>query len=164
MSIKSNSNFKDNKAACLMSSFNSGEFNSGFSSSNVLNNQHPASECNDSSLIDHSTICPTPFNLFYNLNDNKIANDENKLTPSVNAENIANDCAISSIVPDFTCCNRSILLRASSSSINAAKSSKPNDSFSNEYASAWIDSNEPNVTAIDWISGFGNQCDTLDDQ
>ena len=42
----------------------------------------------------HSTIWPTPFNLFLSLNDNKTANEENKFTPSVNAENIANDLAI----------------------------------------------------------------------
>ena len=32
---------------------------------------------------------------FLNLNDNKTANDENKFTPSVNAENIAKDLALS---------------------------------------------------------------------
>jgi len=33
--------------------------------------------------------------LLSNLNDNRTANEENKLTPSVNAEKIANDLALS---------------------------------------------------------------------
>ena len=39
----------------------------------------------------HSTICPTPLSLLSNLKESKTANEENKFTPSVNAENIAND-------------------------------------------------------------------------
>ena len=95
LSIKSNSNFKDNLAASSICAFNSGVFNSGFSFNKVLNNQHPALECKDSSLILHSTICPTPFNLLRILNESKIANELNKFTPSVKAENIANDLALS---------------------------------------------------------------------
>ena len=50
------SNFKDNKAASSTCAFSSGVSNSGCSFNKVLNNQQPAFECRDSSLILHSTI------------------------------------------------------------------------------------------------------------
>ena len=56
LSIKSSSSLSESKAASFIAVYNSGVFKLGFSSSKVLNNQHPASECIDSSLIDHSTI------------------------------------------------------------------------------------------------------------
>jgi len=121
----------------LFSSFavlSSGVLREGFSSIRVLNNQHPASECIDSSLIDHSTICPTPFNLFLNLNDNKIAKELKRFTPSVKAENIANDFArscqsTSSLKLSLTFIKVSILAIVVSSSKNSLKSSNPNSSF-----------------------------------
>jgi len=47
----------------------------------------------------------------------------------VNAENIAKDCALSSIVSLGIDSKRSILADDASSSKNAAKSSNPNSSF-----------------------------------
>ena len=56
LSIKSSSSLRDKRAASLIAVSNSLVLRYGFSSIRVLNNQHPASECIDSSLIDHSTI------------------------------------------------------------------------------------------------------------
>ena len=80
-SIKSNSNFNDKRAASFIAASNSGVFNSGCSINKVLNNQQPAFECRDSSLILHSTIWPTPLSKFLSLNDNKTAKELNKFTP-----------------------------------------------------------------------------------
>ena len=71
----------------------------------------------------------------------KTAKDENKFTPSVNAENIANDLALScqSTSPlneSLTFINVSILAIVVSSSKNSLKSSNPNSSFNKLYASA----------------------------
>ena len=93
-SINPNSNSIAAVAASLMSASSFGVLNSGCSFINVLNNQHPASECSDSSLTDHSTIWPIPFSLFLILNESNTAKELNKLTPSVNAEKIARETAL----------------------------------------------------------------------
>ena len=77
------------------------------------------------------------------IDDSDNSNEENKFTPSVNAENIANDLAIScqSFSPlklSLTFIRFSILAIVVSSSRNSLKSSNPNSSLSNEYASACI--------------------------
>ena len=95
LSIKLNSNCNAVLAASLISATNSGVLNSGCSSISVLNNQQPALLCNDSSLTDHSTICPTPLSRFLILNDKRTAKELNKFTPSVKAEKIASDLALS---------------------------------------------------------------------
>ena len=71
------------------------------------------------------------------LNDNKTANEENKFTPSVKAENIANDLALSCQLgfpswSSLTFINVSILAIVVSSSKNSAKLSNPNSSLSKE--------------------------------
>ncbi len=87
--IKSSSSLRESNAASLIAASSSWVLSLGFSWINVLNNQQPASEWRDSSRIDHSTIWPTPLSLLRILKLNTTANEENKLTPSVNAENIS---------------------------------------------------------------------------
>ena len=75
--------------------------------------------------------------LFLSLNESKTANEENKFTPSVNAENMANDLArscqfTSPLNESLTFIRFSILAIVASSSKNSEKSSKPNSSFNNE--------------------------------
>ena len=70
-----------------------------------------------------------------------MANEENKLTPSVNAEKIARDLAISCKSFSLVKLSRvdirfSILAIVASSSRNSEKLSSPSVSFNKEYASA----------------------------
>ena len=61
LSMKSNSNLTDKSHASYIALVNSEVLSSGYSSNNVLNNQHPAFECNDSSRTLQATIWPVPF-------------------------------------------------------------------------------------------------------